>query len=295
MLVALNSDKERCLAFETEKAESPFTCPFCSRNVILKKGKVREHHYAHEPDSYCEYGKGESQIHYKVKREIHQALKDHPNCSKCDIERVLKGVRPDVSLVINGYYVALEIQKSDISVEQINRRLQVYSDLGIYLLWILPNEEPKTFYHEKESEDICRVKNWHRHLHNIHNDRLYYWQSGAMVKGFHMGDFYTYKEATEWYNENGDVQYGGDTWEEKLTFKKPIPYEDKLFHLAEDFKPIEREWSKREIGEFPNYSKILVDNQESWWKKYYEQLHRIMYETDKSWEDYKTPVLPKRD
>lgn len=280
VLVALNSDNKRCLAFETEKNEKPFICPACSCSVILKKGKVREHHYAHEPDSNCEYGKGESQIHYKVKREIYSALKNHPNCSKCDVERVLKGVRPDVSLVINDCYVAIEIQKSDISIEEINRRFAAYSDLGIYLLWVLPIEEPKTFYNANGCDDVCRVRNWQRHLHNIHYERLYYWQSGATVKAYHMGTFYTYKDSTDW---------GGGYWEEKLTLKHPIPYDDDLLHLAEDFTPMERECCKREKGEFPNYSKILVDNKSAWWARYYEQLHHIVCGTDVSAKDYKSP------
>jgi competence CoiA-like predicted nuclease len=47
MLVAHRFDKSRCIAFETEKNEGPFHCPFCEAEVILKKGNLREDHFAH--------------------------------------------------------------------------------------------------------------------------------------------------------------------------------------------------------------------------------------------------------
>jgi len=122
MIVAQNSEKIRCIAFETEKDKKPFFCSFCNNKVVLKKGETREHHFAHKPPTDCQYGKGESQIHYKIKREIYLTLKDHPNCSKCEIERILEGVRPDVSLYIGKVPVAIEIQKNRIDIDYIIQR-----------------------------------------------------------------------------------------------------------------------------------------------------------------------------
>jgi competence protein CoiA len=274
MLVALNANNIRQPAFEAEKSEKPFSCPFCMENVILKKGKVREHHFAHEPNSNCEYGKGESQLHYRVKREIYLALKDHPNCQKCEIERVLKGVRPDISLVINSYYVAIEVQKSQISIEEINNRLTCYSNLGIYLLWVFPDGGPKPFFHEGEEEEICRIKNWEQHIQNLQNDRVYFWQSGAFVTPYHLGSFYTYKEESEWYGEYGELQTAGGDWEEKKSYKKPIEYPSSKLHIAEDFIPRIRRSSKKEKNKIPDNSKIWIDQKEEWWREYYERIHK---------------------
>jgi len=277
MLVALNANNNRRLAFEADKNEKPFTCPFCMQNVVLKKGKVREHHYAHEPNSNCKYAEGESQLHYRVKKEIYLALKDHPNCQKCELERVLKGVRPDISLVINGCYVAIEVQKSKISIDEINRRFNNYSRLGIFLLWVFPDNRPKLFFHEGEKEEICRINNWEHHIQDIQNKRIYYWQSGAFVRPYHLGSFYTYKEETEWYGEYGDLNTGGGDWEEKKSYKTPVQCPINNLHIANDFIPMIRKCTRREKNKFPDNLKIWIDNKENWWKEYYEKLHkRIM-------------------
>lgn len=266
MLVAENVDGVRRPAFEAEKDECPFTCPICKKNVVLKKGSIREHHYAHEPDANCEYGKGESQLHYKVKRALYLALKEHPNCQKCELERVLKGVRPDVSLVINKAYVAIEVQKSNISIEDVERRIRAYSALGIHSIWILPVSSPKTIMHAED--DVYRSKNWERHLHQLHRNRLYYWHSDALVMPYHYGAFYTYKAPKEWYDEYGNVQYGGDTWEEKKALKKPIRFPGKPLHLAEDFVPVV----------LASNAKIFLDRNQAWWSSYYDTWDAIMHD-----------------
>lgn len=294
MLVALNSDNITRPSFEAQKDEKPFTCPVCKRNVVLKKGKIREHHYAHEPESKCEYGKGESQLHYRVKREIYLALKNHPNCQKCELERGLKGVRPDISLIINKFHVAIEVQKTNISTEEINRRLRCYSQLGIFLLWVSPENGPKLFFHEGEEEEICRIKNWERHIQQIQKGRIYFWQSGAFVKPCHLGSFYTYKEETEWPGEYGEMNYGGGNWEEKKLYKKPIKFPENDLHIATDFIPKIRKCTKKEARKLPDASKIWIDNKEEWWRKYYKNLHNRVFDLEITAEDLRTPVIPTK-
>jgi competence protein CoiA len=292
MLVALNSSNNRRPAFEAEKSEKPFICPFCKREVVLKKGKVREHHYAHSPKSKCEYRKGESQLHYKVKREIYQDLKNRSNCKKCELERVLKGVRPDISLTINNYYVAIEVQKSNISIEEINERFKRYSILGIYLLWVLPDNGPKIFFHEEEN--VCRIKKWEKHLQTIQNGRIYFWQNGATVKPFHLGSFYTYREEREWPGEYGELNYAAGDWVEKKMLKKPIEYPSSPIHIALDFTPKIRARKRKEKRKIPNDLKLWVDHKNEWWGKYYEDLHSIIFDISLTADDLKTPVPPSK-
>jgi competence protein CoiA len=167
MLVALNQSKIRCLAWETEKSESPFFCPECHGEVIIKKGYVKEHHYAHKPPSNCQYGSGESQLHYKTKKELYLNLKDHPRCTKCEIERRLDGVRPDVSLFIDKYPVAIEIQRSCVDISEIVKKAEKYTKLGIYLIYIFPEEGPRDIWHEGEARYTCRPNQWEKFLHSI--------------------------------------------------------------------------------------------------------------------------------
>lgn len=143
MQVAISSEDKRCIAFQTEKNEEPFFCPKCSEDLILKKGKIREHHFAHHPPCYCDYGKGESQIHYKCKRELFEILSANKHCSFCEMEKPLGGVRPDVFAVIGSQKVAIEVQKSDISTQTICHRMAIYNRLGIYVLWLFPTDFSK--------------------------------------------------------------------------------------------------------------------------------------------------------
>ena len=133
MQTALNPSRGKCLAWETEKNEGPFNCPGCNGIVLLKKGKIREHHFAHKPPFDCLYGAGESQIHYKCKREIYEELLSHPKCSDCEIEKILDGVRPDVFAIISECKVAIEVQKSTIDIDTIGRKSTIYSNLEIHV------------------------------------------------------------------------------------------------------------------------------------------------------------------
>jgi len=276
MLVAYTSEKIKKAAFEAQKNEKPFYCPACSEEVILKKGNIREHHFSHFPETKCKYGKGESQIHYKVKREIYLALKNHANCSKCELERPLKGVRPDVSLVINNHYVAIEVQNSSISIDEINRRFRQYRNLGINLIWIFPQVAPKCFLHGEFEEEVCKVKAWEQHIHDIQKDKVYYWQHGGYVIPYHYASFYTYKEKSSWYESGGYEQSVGGYWEEKKTIKTPLPCPKGKMHLAENFEADIKEFKKKDQKHYPRLSKIFTCKDGSWWGKYYNDLKKII-------------------
>jgi competence protein CoiA len=275
MLVAYNSEKTKKAAFEAEKQEKPFFCPACSEEVILKKGKVREHHYAHFSDTKCAYGKGESQLHYKVKREIYLSLKDRANCSKCELERVLKGVRPDVSLVINNNYVAIEVQNTSISIEEINRRFEKYSELGIHLIWVFPQEKPKCFSHGEFEDEVCKVKIWEQHIHDIQQERVYYWTHGGYVVPYHYAPYFSYKEQSNWYNSNGDEQSAGGYWEEKKTIKTPLRCPSGEIHIADNFEPDITVFSGKYKTCYPPKSKVFICKNKYWWGKYYDDIKKL--------------------
>ena len=107
MFKALNRSGQLKIASEIEKGQSDFSCPECKSGVIFKKCRKKQSHFAHKPPFNCYYGEGESAQHHQVKWEIYSALKDHPRCSKCELERPLEGVRPDVSLYVGNLPVVI--------------------------------------------------------------------------------------------------------------------------------------------------------------------------------------------
>src|SRR2546430_5619246 len=126
------------LASSVSKVDGPFTCPMCMCEVLVKKGRVKIHHFAHIPPTICAYGQGESEEHRRAKLEIFDALSHNPLVSKLRLERSLVNVRPDISFYFDGMPIAVEVQISALSLEAIIRRTEAYADKGIYLLWVSP-------------------------------------------------------------------------------------------------------------------------------------------------------------
>ncbi len=281
MLVAVDNQNNRCIAWLTEKTQAPFHCPACNEVVVLKKGKIREHHFAHKPPTSCSYATGESQKHYKVKREIFTALVKHANCSKCDIERPLSGVRPDISLYIGNTPVAIEIQRSNIDIELIEKRTRQYTKLGISLLWVFPDNSPpnSTFIEEKDIE-VWRPKEWQKYIHAMYFGRIYFWQHDAIVKSYHLSSYRYYVEAGNWvedfYDDSGtdlegtywhdehhpEADYGGN-WRTSKTKRQLHPGEE--LHIAEAFQKKMRGSFHSKYWSLPK-ANLWIDKNKNWWK-----------------------------
>lgn len=284
MLVAINTQKERCYAWSSEKKDGPYFCPAptCREELILKKGNIRTHHFAHQATEACNYSKGESELHHKCKKEIYEALKEHKFCEKCDLERNLGKVQPDISLYINGSPVAIEVQKSTIDIQEIIRRTKVYTQKKIYLVWIIPKLDLINYkYDAKLEKYVFKPKVWHQFLHQMFYGRLYIWSSQANVLPLHYEDLIFYQEernwieenysdleGTNWYQENHDFAFSGG-YNKKSKTKKEIRWSEdnspKFLHLADDFKPKKRaKFDKSPNWDLPE-ALLWIDKSNNWW------------------------------
>ncbi|MDR2592983.1 MAG: hypothetical protein LBC59_09340 [Chitinispirillales bacterium] len=173
MLVAQNENKERCLAKEAKKGDS-YYCPECGSKLTLKKGHVKIPHFAHKVKCDCCYGHGESETHYKIKTAVYDYLNSKTEtCKNVALELYLKEVRPDVYAEINGVKVAIEIQKSNIDIDTIKKRMTAYKNKDIAVIWLIPNitERHETMRCGKLSKE--RLKPWERYLLGLYGMRLY--------------------------------------------------------------------------------------------------------------------------
>ena len=140
MLTAVNHHTgQKTQAFKTSKEEGPFVCPACQAKVILRKGAVRVHHFAHQATIACRY-KGESQLHLRTKLQIYDYIHDAyaGRIKRVELEHFLSGVRPDVFVEGFNKKLAIEIQVSTIPVKELIARTFRYYQLGVYVLWVLP-------------------------------------------------------------------------------------------------------------------------------------------------------------
>jgi len=77
------------LALKAELKDGPFRCPECRCEVIVKKGDIYTHHFAHHPGEGCAMGDvadgewtGESQLHQYAKKEMYETLSKHPDVTQ---------------------------------------------------------------------------------------------------------------------------------------------------------------------------------------------------------------------
>jgi competence CoiA-like predicted nuclease len=126
VLVALDSSGIRTLASIAHK-EIGYSCPICHKDVILKQGPIKIHHYAHYPESDCENA-GESYRHIEIKAQLAQyAEKEGIEITANNFEVPFDRRRADIFFVhpIFGRIV-FEVQTSPISVNELLNRTCEY-------------------------------------------------------------------------------------------------------------------------------------------------------------------------
>jgi competence protein CoiA len=212
--------------------------------VTLRRGGIIAPHFAHKPPVTCEYGTGESEEHRRCKISIYEALIKHPLVKKCEMERDLGAVRPDVSAYINKVAVAIEVQASNLTLERIRRRTEEYARRGIYALWL-------PIYRENLKAELYNPRPWERWLHAAYFGRVYYWVEALRIQPVHFRDYLT--------------RVRGRTHDyEKLSTRK-VPIDGAPAILTEDFRPVERDEWARDFINIPR-AKLFVDNQPDWYE-----------------------------
>jgi competence protein CoiA len=237
------SDDLKVTAWEASRDQGPFLCHCCDQVVTLRRGSVRAPHFAHQPPVTCEYGTGESEEHRLAKLAIYESLRADARVTKCEIERNLGTVRPDISAYINNVPVAIEVQLSSLSLDRIKYRTAEYARRGIYLLWL-------PLYTEALKGELYRPRPWERWLHAAYFGRVYYWLEGLRIVPIHFRDYY--------------ASVRGRTRDYEKLSQRKVPLAGREVGLIDDFRPVQREaWVNKYIS-IPQ-SKLLMDRQDSWY------------------------------
>lgn len=245
MMTAIRQlDGRKIGAWEAERDERPFLCPCCSEVVTLRRGGIIAPHFAHKPPVVCEYGTGESEEHRRCKISIYEALIAHPRVEKCEMERDLGAVRPDVSAYINNVPVAIEVQASNLSLQKIHRRTAEYARRSIYVLWL-------PIYKEQLKRELYSPRPFERWLHEAYFGRVYYWVEALRIQPVHFRDYLT--------------RVRGRTHDYEKISRKKVPIDGGIALLTEDFMPVEREARARDFLSIPQ-AKLFMDRQPDWYE-----------------------------
>lgn len=243
MLTAVQKGNNRKIrAADAARIDAPFVCPECKTEVVLRKGTIKTHHFAHKPPVLCEYGTGESEDHRRCKNEIYGYLA----CRKdlvVEMEKGLEGVRPDIYIesIASGKRYAIEVQLSNLTIEKIAHRTAVYDQLGIYVLWL-----PK--FNQLLRSGQYAPSAWERWLHAAYFGTVYYWSHGPVI---YPVKFNNYMLWVEEYRE-----YGGY---ERISRRYKTPLVQDPIQFPDHFKGTQRGgWSSDNHSVVIPPCKILI-------------------------------------
>lgn len=248
-------DNLKVFASRSDKEQGPYNCPGCRHELVLRKGKIKVHHFAHKPPYHCQRGEGESDAHRKCKESIYDALSKCAHVTDLDVEVSLGEVIADVYCKISNVPVAIEVQRSNLSVNEITARTLAYERLGIHVLWL-------ALFNSKLGNEKYSPKAWEKWCHAVYFGRVYYWISDLTIAPVHFGDYQMYVESSSWYNESAEEQSAGGYYKSSKRYKTPSlgPY----LNLATDFTS---NYKKAWVGGTVNVPncRIYSDKMRKWW------------------------------
>jgi Competence protein CoiA-like family len=137
MLVAL-IEGNRITAAAAQRGGA-FHCPSCNKTLVLKKGRVVIHHFAHKPPILCDWARGETLAHLEAKSIVHAALAARGVRAELEfsVETLPGDRRADVmAWSPKGQIIAIELQHTSISAEEIAERAFAYARAGAAQMWI---------------------------------------------------------------------------------------------------------------------------------------------------------------
>lgn len=242
MLTAIRGrDGWKFIARYAERADGPYICAVCNKEVLLKKGDIKTNYFSHRPPITCSLGVGESEFQMNAKMAIFDALQPEPNVTDLEIEKHFGSIITDVFARINGVAVAIEIPRSNQTVADIVSKILAYHELGIGVLWIgLPTDVLVV--------DRYSPKDWEKWIHTAYYGRLYFWIGGQTFAPVHFGH----------YHENGPDG-------ERVSKRLRAPLKGVPVSLSKDFRLVKKEpWSSAEVSIPP--CTLYMDKQLKWWR-----------------------------
>jgi competence protein CoiA len=200
MLCSINNNGVKIIASDSTKAESPFVCPLCKSEVILHKGRIKIAHFSHLPKSLCSYGRGETTLHRTCKTSLYHNLSKHPDIRNCELEKILPPRDEADSVSIPDIYfdkiengrtigIAIEVQVSSLSEQELFRRTTAYKKKGIYVLWLHPIDK-KIERVIKLDRNKYSPRFWEKWVYALYFGNVYYFYGGLDVLPLSFEDHY---------------------------------------------------------------------------------------------------------
>ncbi len=230
MLVAsLNST--RIEASDAEKGPE-YRCPKCASIVILKKGRIVIHHFAHKPPVNCIWGKGETHQHRMAKKMFQNEFASRGLRSEVEYEisSLPNDRRADVVIWSEaGDRFAIELQHTPIDYDSLENRTQSYIQADVRVIWI-PFFRPKLWKEARKLEphkdgdfviDRFPARPLERWVHGLCFAEIWMYDpsESTLWKG-KLSKCEIYVEESSWYNEYGEEEHAGGYWKISKKWRK---------------------------------------------------------------------------
>lgn len=154
MLVARRSE-ERVEASRS-LAGGDFHCSLCGGAVILKRGRVKVAHFAHQPGAECDYA-GESVPHLLAKRVLADQFRCLDYIVELEEPHPAVSRRVDVAVTVppSGARIAVEVQDSPIKVDEMKRRIQADKRSGFFgTVWVFTSRRAARLLGAKTTHEV---------------------------------------------------------------------------------------------------------------------------------------------
>lgn len=140
---------------------SKYYCPACGAPMIIKRGEIVAHHYAHKPGSLCDpyYSDSKSPWH----REMQNMFPvDTQECCVWNADKSEMHIA-DVLIHHGARRIVFEFQYSPISPVEFRTRTSFYVDQGYHVVWVFnfaTIDTPKRIYYRNKSNLRPDVRNF---------------------------------------------------------------------------------------------------------------------------------------
>lgn len=201
--------------------ELDHNCPKCRGLVILKRGRIVVAHFAHKPNANCDWARGETRAHLEAKQLLHDALAARG--LRVEVERVVPSQtgdrRADVFFLSpTGIEVAIELQHTNIVIEEIERRAFSYAGAGIAQAWV-PFLQPTVWVDAIACGPTTDgdwfierypARSFERWIHGLNHGSIWFYDPGR--KMLWCGRFARHeiiRDGGTWYSAEGEEMHGG--------------------------------------------------------------------------------------
>lgn len=225
LLTAKSASLKHIEASAATRGEHYF-CRGCSEPVIFKHGRIRIPYFSHRPRSHCAYGATMSIEHLTAQQVLADAIRSRGAHAELEVPMAsLAGDDRRIDVLAwpaanPEAKIALEVQKSDITVALIDARTQSYMAGGIAPLWVRLYDFAKwpdpRMLKVRNSIWIDRhfLRSWERWAYEYLGKKLWFMDSKNFV--LWRGTFveaHSYKEQTTWFSSGGEEQSAGGHWQ----------------------------------------------------------------------------------